>query len=96
MNSPLSPPPQMSLATLVPGGQPPLGEEPLYVNAKQYHRIIKRREARSRQESLYRAAKKEKAKEVCFCAIDGCIYYETAISNHIRTDSQGIHSRVSS
>lgn len=62
--APLSAPPQMSLATLVPGGQSALGEEPLYVNAKQYHRIVKRREARTRQEALYKAAKKEKAKEV--------------------------------
>jgi hypothetical protein len=35
-------------------------EEPLYVNAKQYHRILKRREARARLEELNRVAKARK------------------------------------
>ncbi|KAF9431848.1 Transcriptional activator [Entomortierella beljakovae] len=35
----------------------PQDEEPLYVNAKQYHRILKRRAARARLEELNRLAK---------------------------------------
>jgi len=38
-------------------------EEPLYVNAKQYHRILKRRAARARLEELHRLSKERK---VCF------------------------------
>lgn len=35
-------------------------EEPLYVNAKQYHRILKRRAARARLEELNRVSKARK------------------------------------
>lgn len=35
-------------------------EEPLYVNAKQYHRILKRRAARQRLEELNRLARSRK------------------------------------
>ncbi|GAA40500.2 nuclear transcription factor Y alpha, partial [Clonorchis sinensis] len=38
-------------------GATPGGEEPLYVNAKQYHRILKRRQARAKLESQGRIPK---------------------------------------
>jgi len=38
----------------------PLDEEPLYVNAKQYHRILKRRAARARLEELGRLSRQRK------------------------------------
>jgi len=39
---------------------PPLEEEPLYVNAKQYFRILKRRVARARLEELHRLSRQRK------------------------------------
>ncbi|GBE81248.1 predicted protein [Sparassis crispa] len=39
---------------------PPIDEEPLYVNAKQYYRILKRRVARARIEELHRLSKQRK------------------------------------
>ena len=38
-------------------------EEPLYVNAKQYHRILKRRAARQRLEELNRLARSRKVSQ---------------------------------
>ncbi|KZT19897.1 hypothetical protein NEOLEDRAFT_1076871, partial [Neolentinus lepideus HHB14362 ss-1] len=38
----------------------PLDEEPLYVNAKQYYRILKRRVARARLEEVHRLSKQRK------------------------------------
>ncbi len=43
---------------------PQIQDEPLYVNAKQYHRILKRREARARQQATSRLQRKEKGKQV--------------------------------
>ena len=40
-------------------------EEPLYVNAKQYHRILKRRMARARLEELNRLSRSRKVSLVC-------------------------------
>lgn len=39
----------LSLVPFQPGAD--TGDEPLYVNAKQYHRILKRRQARAKLES---------------------------------------------
>ncbi len=39
------------------GGTDMLEEEPLYVNAKQYHRILKRRQARAKLEATGRIPK---------------------------------------
>lgn len=38
------------------------GEEPLYVNAKQYHRILKRRQARAKLEALGRIPKERQVR----------------------------------
>ncbi|CAO3618078.1 unnamed protein product [Cunninghamella echinulata] len=45
---------------LTPAPPPPQEEEPLYVNAKQYHRILKRRAARLKLEEMNKAAKSRK------------------------------------
>jgi hypothetical protein len=39
---------------------PPIDDEPLYVNAKQYYRILKRRVARARLEEVHRLSQKRK------------------------------------
>ena len=39
---------------------PPAEEEPLYVNAKQYHRILKRRAARLKLEELHKLERTRK------------------------------------
>ena len=43
-----------------------MDEEPLYVNAKQYYRILKRRVARARLEEVHKLAKQRKVRP---CAI---------------------------
>ena len=53
----------MAMANNASQGNAQGGDEPLYVNAKQYHRILKRREARGRQEALSKS-RKDKAKQV--------------------------------
>lgn len=44
----------------VPGPTEAVEEEPLYVNAKQYHRILKRRQARAKLEAEGRLPKERK------------------------------------
>ncbi|KAL7315667.1 hypothetical protein PS15m_004854 [Mucor circinelloides] len=53
----MNPPPQISTAPTV--DQEP-EEEPLYVNAKQYHRILKRRAARLKLEEHYKTSRARK------------------------------------
>jgi hypothetical protein len=43
-------------------------EEPLYVNAKQYHRILKRRLARQRLEELNRLSRSSKVSSAAPCS----------------------------
>lgn len=52
----------MTLFPSVPARLPPpdVPEEPLYVNAKQYHRILKRRAARAKQDAEIKNAKPRK------------------------------------
>ncbi|KAI8985198.1 CCAAT-binding transcription factor (CBF-B/NF-YA) subunit B-domain-containing protein [Pilobolus umbonatus] len=54
--------PPTTTTALYPPPQPPVNtvDEPLYVNAKQYHRILKRREARAKLEELNKLAKARK------------------------------------
>merc|ERR1711902_320157 len=49
-----------SVQRLPMGGSELLEEEPLYVNAKQYHRILKRRQARAKLEAEGRIPKERK------------------------------------
>ena len=60
-------PPNMAFAPVPPPTiQPPQpytpDEEPLYVNAKQYFRILKRRVARARLEEVHRLSKQRKVR----------------------------------
>lgn len=50
--------PQMPMATQIPTGGM-MEDEPLYVNAKQYNRILKRRAARAKLEAHLRLAKEK-------------------------------------
>ena len=47
----------------------PIDEEPLYVNAKQYNRILKRRVARARLEELHRLSRQRKVGVVWSCHV---------------------------
>lgn len=68
-------PPPLQHSEYIPAPPPPehaggqtadgeaLDEEPLYVNAKQYHRILKRRSARQRLEEVHRLSRQRKVSE---------------------------------
>ena len=56
-----------------PQPEPPIDDEPLYVNAKQYYRILKRRVARARLEEVHRLSQKRKVPTlICLWNI-GCL-----------------------
>ena len=52
-----------------PQAEPPIDDEPLYVNAKQYYRILKRRVARARLEEVHRLSQKRKVRTHCHSRI---------------------------
>jgi hypothetical protein len=58
-----------------------LEEEPLYVNAKQYHRILKRRQARARLEQEGRIPKERPVSFVLNTIISGCDACKYQIKN---------------
>ncbi|KIY74231.1 hypothetical protein CYLTODRAFT_340301, partial [Cylindrobasidium torrendii FP15055 ss-10] len=49
-----------AIPNAIPEPPPPVDDEPLYVNAKQYYRIIKRRVARARLEEVHRLSRQRK------------------------------------
>lgn len=57
----------------------PIDEEPLYVNAKQYFRILKRRVARARLEEVHRLSRQRKVRPVTIIYIDHRSYYISLI-----------------
>ena len=52
----------LSASAPLPMDQAAFDEEPLYVNAKQYYRILKRRLARQRLEELHRLSRQRKVR----------------------------------
>ncbi len=83
-----------SLCQIVPGGgtvpamqriplpgAEMLEEEPLYVNAKQYHRILKRRQARAKLEA---EGKIPKERRVSFCFQPFCVLRSLDLGENIK------------
>lgn len=50
----------------------PIDEEPLYVNAKQYFRILKRRVARARLEEVHRLSRQRKVRTLLYFIASDC------------------------
>lgn len=64
--------------------QPPMDEEPLYVNAKQYYRILKRRVARARLEELHRLSKQRKVSPNLL-SVSSCLPSSSGWSTRLKT-----------
>ncbi len=62
----------------IPGAEM-LEEEPLYVNAKQYHRILKRRQARAKLEAEGKILKERRVS--CYNIIFKCLYKDILDTN---------------
>ena len=60
----------------------PIDEEPLYVNAKQYNRILKRRVARARLEELHRLSRQRKVGDLSRSTYSHITY---SLNSHIYT-----------
>jgi CCAAT-binding transcription factor (CBF-B/NF-YA) subunit B len=57
-----------------------IDEEPLYVNAKQYFRILKRRVARTRLEELHRLSRQRKVRLLFSILPSFFAYFSSALS----------------
>lgn len=76
-------PPTLSHHPLPPQQLPPhpVDDEPLYVNAKQYYRILKRRVARARLEELHRLSRQRKV-----LPFSPCLLFSPCRLSHISTN----------
>ncbi len=70
-----------------PAAAPHVDEEPLYVNAKQYFRILKRRVARARLEEVHRLSRQRKVR---FYSLVSALFLIISTS-HIYTNLFTIH-----
>lgn len=85
---PLEPPAQPAHPQQLPDALPaPIDDEPLYVNAKQYYRILKRRVARARLEEVHRLSRQRKVRSLPLhrsaCLISTCLRHRAALSSRV-------------